>query len=212
MQFSPSGRFPRGIAIMLLNKRSNVWKSVMLHWCRQIFDAAIQQYVLVDFVVSRRNIVADFNLFISAEPTPEQAQVPTRKITAMIYPTIQKPEPAIEIKSVHVRAANGMANFAFQFRRDALVGIDDQYPFVLPRNIFQRPILLARQFSVPSKLYNPSPSCLGDRLSSVCAPRINHHDLLRERYAGETVTQVRRFVLNREKHGQRRPRVGPLVH
>src|SRR6266513_2059137 len=124
---------------------------------------------------------------------PEQAQVPTRKITAMIYPTIQEPEPAVEIKSVHVGAANGLPNCAFQFRRDALVGIDDQHPFVLPGNIFQRPILLARQFSGPSKLYNPSPGCLGDRLSAVCAARINHDDLLRERYASETVTQVRRF-------------------
>ena len=168
--------------------------------------------MLVDFVISRRNIVADFNLFISAKLMPEQAQVPARKITAMIYPTIQKPEPAVQIKSVHVGAANGLANFAFQFRRDALVGIDDQYPFVLPRNIFQRPILLARQFSAPSKLYNPSPSCLGDRLSAVCAARINHHDLLREGDAGEAVAQIHRFVLNRDKHGQRRRRVGPLAH
>jgi len=45
----------------------------------------------VDFVISRRNIVADFNLFISAKPMPEQTQIPTWKITAMIYPTIEKP-------------------------------------------------------------------------------------------------------------------------
>src|SRR5262249_52948331 len=100
---------------------------------------------------------------------PEQAQIPARKITAMIDPTIQKPEPAVEIKSLHVHAPNGLADFQFQFRCDALIGIDDQHPFVLPANIFQRPILLTRQFSVPSKLYNPSSSCLDDRLSSVCA-------------------------------------------
>src|SRR5438477_650559 len=140
--------------------------------------AAIQQYVLVDFVISRRNIVADFNLFVSAQPMAEQAQIPTRKITAMIYPTIQKPEPAVEIKAVHMHAANGLANLVFQFRRDALISIDDQHPFVLPENIFQCPILLARQFSVPSKLYNPSSSCLGNRFSAVCTPRINYHNLL----------------------------------
>ena len=105
----------------------------------------------------------------------------------MIYPTIQKPEPAVEIKAVHVDAANGLANFVFQFWRDALISIDDQHPFVLPRNIFQRPILLARQFSVPTKLYNLSPSCLGDCFSAVCTARINYHNLLSERDAGETI-------------------------
>src|SRR5262245_66081033 len=97
---------------------------------------------------------------------PVQAKVPAREITAMIYPTIQKPKPAVKIKSVHIGAENGVANFAFQFRRDALIGIDDQHPFVVPGNIFQRPIFLARQFSVPSKLYNPSPSRLCNRLRS----------------------------------------------
>ena len=78
--------------------------------------------------------------------------------------------------------------------------------------IFQRPIFLARQFSVPNKLYNSSPSCFGDRLSAICAARINDHDLSRERNAGQTIAQVRRFVLDRDKHGQWRPRVGPLAH
>src|SRR4030095_16446407 len=66
--------------------------------------------------------------------------------------------------------------------------------------------------SVPSELHHPCSGGLGNRLCAVCAARINHHDLLRERDAGETVAQVRRFVLNRDKHGQRRPRVGPLAH
>jgi len=79
---------------------------------------------------------------------------------------------------------------------------------VLPGNIFQRPILLARQFSVPSKLYNPSPSCLGDRLSAVCAARINHHDLLRERYATRQSTQVRRSFLTGTSTDNGTPRVG----
>src|SRR6266487_682678 len=73
-----------------------------------MFDAAIQQYVLL---IARRNIVADFDLFISAKLMPEEAQVPTRKITAVIYPTIQKPEPAIEIKSVHGRCGKWPVEF-----------------------------------------------------------------------------------------------------
>src|SRR5215831_20837631 len=137
-----------------------------------MFDAAAQQHVLVDFVISKGNVVAGFNLFVPAKPMPEQAKVPTWEITAMIYPTIQKPEPAVKIEAVHVGAANGLANFAFQLGRDSLIGIYDQHPFVVPGNIFQRPILLARQFSVPGKLYKPSPSRLGNRLSTVCAGRI----------------------------------------
>src|SRR5215469_6378964 len=110
--------------------------------------------MFMDFVVPRRNMVADINLLVPAKPMSEQAQIPTRKVTAMIYPTIQEPESAVEIKSVQFGAANGLANFAFQFGRDALISIDDEHPFVLPGNIFQRPILLARQPSVPGKLYD----------------------------------------------------------
>ncbi len=114
--------------------------------------------MLVHFVISGWNVLADFNLLLSAEPMPEQAQVPAWKITAMIYPTIQKPEPAVEIKSVDVGAADRLANFAFQFRRDALIGIDDQHPFVLPGNIFQRPILLARQFPFQTNCTTRAPA------------------------------------------------------
>src|SRR5215831_17223269 len=109
-----------------------------------IFHAAVQQHVLVDFVISRGNVIADFNLLVPAKPMPEQTEVPTWEVTAMIYPTIQKPEPAVKIKSVYGGAANGLANFAFQLRRDAFISIDDQHPFVVPGNIFQRPIFLAR--------------------------------------------------------------------
>src|SRR5215216_4852644 len=114
---------------------------------------------------------------------PEQAQVPARKVTAMIYPTIQEPEPAVEIESVYVGPANGLANFLFQFRRDALIGIDDEHPFVLPGNILQCPIFFSRQFSVPDKLSDPSSSLLRDCLSVVSAVRIDNHDFLRKRNA-----------------------------
>ena len=67
-----------------------------------MFDAAVQQDVLVDFTISRGKIVAGFNLFVSANPVPEQAQIPARKIAAMIDPTVQEPEPAVKIKSVYV--------------------------------------------------------------------------------------------------------------
>src|SRR5437868_2480117 len=63
-------------------------------------------------VISRDKVVVDFDLFISTQPMPEQAQIPTRKITAMVYPAAQKPEPTVQIKSVHVSAANRLFDFA----------------------------------------------------------------------------------------------------
>src|SRR5215470_5130904 len=100
--------------------------------------------MLVHFVISGGNVLSDFDLFVSAKAMPEQAQIPTRKVAAMIDPSVQKPKSAVEIKSVHVRATNSFADFAFQLERDAFVRVDDQHPLMLPRNIFQRPILLAR--------------------------------------------------------------------
>jgi hypothetical protein len=70
----------------------------------------------------------------------------------------------------------------------------------LPGDIFQSPIFLAGQFSVPNELHDSRASRFGDRLRAACAPRINDHDFLRERNAGQTIMQVRRFVLNRDKH------------
>src|SRR5437016_11685064 len=98
---------------------------------------------------------------------PKQAHVPARKITAMIYPTVQKPEAAIEIKSVDAAAANRLSDFALQFRRDALVRIDDYHPFMLPGDIFQGPVLFPWEFSVPNELHHPGAGYLGDRCGAI---------------------------------------------
>jgi len=68
--------------------------------------------MLVHLVISGKDSVADFDLFISAEPMPKQTQVPTWKVTAMIYPPVQKPESAVHIKSIDVVATNRLADFA----------------------------------------------------------------------------------------------------
>src|SRR5437899_1117914 len=156
--------------------------------------------MLMHLVISRRDVIVDFDLFISTEPMPEQSQVPTRKITAMVYPTIQEPESAVQIKSIYVGAPNRASDFAPQLGRDAFVGINDQHPFILPGNIFQRPVLLSWEISVPNKLHDASASCLGNRLGAIGARRINDYDFLRERNAGKTRAQVRGFILSRHKH------------
>src|SRR5262245_27134619 len=98
----------------------------------------------------------------------------------MIYPAIQEPKPSVEIKSVNIGTANCHANFAFQFRRNALIGINYELPFVLPRDVFQRPIFFSWQFPIPYELGDSGSSCLSDRLSAVCAVRIDNYDVLRE--------------------------------
>src|SRR5437764_15127436 len=117
----------------------------MLYRSGQIFGPTIKQYVLVHLVISRESAVVDFDLFISTAAMPEQAQVPTRKITAMVYPAAQKPEPPVQIKPLHIGAANRFSDVAFSLRCDAFVGIDDQNSFILPRNIFQSPVLLSSE-------------------------------------------------------------------
>ena len=67
----------------------------------------------MDLIVSGRDIIVDFDLFIPTQPMPEQAQIPTRKITAVVYPTVQKPEAPVKIKSVHIGTPNRFSDFAF---------------------------------------------------------------------------------------------------
>src|SRR5262249_18758306 len=114
--------------------------------------------MLVHFVVSRLSTAVDFDLFVSAEPMPKQPQIPTGKITAMLDPAAEEPEAAIQVKPVHVGAANRQADFAFQFGCDSFVGIHDQHPFMLPGNIFQRPVFLSWKVPRPNELHD-SGSC-----------------------------------------------------
>jgi len=122
----------------------------------------------------------------------------------MIYPTIQKPEPAIEIKSVHVGAAN-----AWRISRSSSGVMRSSASMISTHSYCQRtfptPNFLARQFSVPSKLYNPSPSCLGDRLSSVCAPESTTTISCANQTLARTVSRFAASFLTGDKHGQRRP-------
>ena len=68
----------------------------------------------------------------------EQAQVPTRKITVMIYPPSRN-QNGSSIKTIDFIALNPLHNLALQSGCNAFVGIDDQHPFMLPGDIFQSP-------------------------------------------------------------------------
>src|ERR1043166_3015894 len=126
----------------------------------------------MDLVISGDNVVVDFDLLIATQPMPKQPQIPARKITAMIYPAAQKPETAIQIKSIHPRAANCLGDLALQFGCDAFVRIDDQHPIMFPANIFQSPILLPWEFSIPNELHDSGRSCLSNRLGVIRTRRI----------------------------------------
>src|SRR5438067_5686641 len=124
----------------------------MLHRSRKIIGSTIEQHVLVHFVVARVKPAASLNSLIASFPVSEEPQVPARKITTVIDPTVQKPKPAVQVKSIQIRAANGRPDLAFQFRRYALIRIDDQHPVVPPGNIFQGPVLFSRIFLIPREL------------------------------------------------------------
>jgi hypothetical protein len=95
---------------------------------------------------------------------------------------------------------------------DAFVGVNDPHPFMSPRNIFQGPVLLSWEFSIPNELNDPGPRCLGRLLRAVRARRIDYDDFLCERNASKTAAHIRGFILNRHKHRQGHPRVRLLAH
>src|SRR5712692_1998220 len=112
---------------MFLDEGRDIRKRIVLHRSGKIFGSTIEQYVLVHFVVARVKLTASLNSLIASFPVSEKPQVPARKITAVIDPAVQKPKPAVQVKSIHVRAANGRDDLAFQFRRYALIRINDQH-------------------------------------------------------------------------------------
>jgi hypothetical protein len=79
----------------------------------------------MDLIVSGRDIIVDFDLFVPTQPMSEQAQIPTRKVTTMFYSPAKKPEAAIQIKSIDLSAANRLRDFSLKRRCDAFVGIQD---------------------------------------------------------------------------------------
>src|SRR3954447_13007018 len=140
--------------------------------------AAVKQNVLVHFVVPRLSTFFYFDLFVSPEPMPKQPQIPTGKIAAVIDPPAEEPEAAIQIKPVYVAAANRVADLAFQFRCNSFVGVDNQQPFMLPRDIFQRPVLLPWDVSIPNELHDSSSCSFRDCLCAIGARGIDYHDLV----------------------------------
>src|SRR5262245_13217194 len=111
---------------------------------------------------------------------PKQPQVPTGKITAVVDPATEEPEAAIQIKSIHIGAANRQADFIFQFGCDSFVGIHNQHPFMLPWNIFQRPVLLSWKIPIPNELYDSRSCSFRNCLCVIGASGINHYDFLGE--------------------------------
>src|SRR5438552_13346641 len=92
--------------------------------------------------------------FIAALGLPEETQIPTGIITAMLDPPSVEHEPAINEETISIRRPEGLLDFRGQFRRNPLVSIEDQNPLVFPRYIFQRPILFFRELAIPSELHH----------------------------------------------------------
>jgi hypothetical protein len=71
---------------------------------------------------------------------------------------------------------------------------------MLPGNILQRPVLLSWKVPIPNELHDSGSCFFRDRLCAIGARGINHYDLLGEGNAGNAVAQVRRFILDWDKH------------
>ena len=134
--------------------------------------------MLVNFIVSRSR-VADMQFFVTSQPVPEQSQIPTGIISTVLYPLIEKNEPAVDEIAVRLRLFQFLLNFRRQFRRDVLVRIQNQHPFIFPRHILQCPVFLFGKFAVPRKLHHRRAALLGEFNGAIRGTGIHHYNFIR---------------------------------
>ena len=206
-------RLPVAVAVVFLDPDRVSRKGEMIHRRTQIIAASFEQHVLMHFIVARGMVPRrHLDFLVAPEPVPEQTQVPTRKIAAMADPSVEKPEPAIEKKSIEARSLNGLADLPRQRRRDALVRVDDEHPLVPPRDVLKRPVFLAGKFSIPAELHNPRAHFFRYDHRSIGTRGVDHHNFVRKGKSAQAIADIGDLVFhgneNRDRnliHAAKRP-------
>src|SRR5437660_1458294 len=105
----------------------------MQHVVLQVANTTVEHDVLVDLAV-----------VVATQSVAKQAQIPAGVPTGVAYPGAEKNHASIQVVAIVSTGCDGAFDLALQFRRDALVGVDDQHPVVAKRQSIQRPVLLTR--------------------------------------------------------------------
>ena len=157
-------RLPVRIAVVLLDEYVDRRKCVMVHLALQPPGAAFDHDVLMNLVVAAAGVAVDEAL-VAAEPMPEKTQVPVG-IVGMFQPAVHEHEPAVDPVAVRRmrRIGRDRAEFRAGFRRQHLVGIEDEDPLVAPGQVFQRPVFFLRPSAVEFKLDDPRAKLFRDAL------------------------------------------------
>src|SRR2546423_420576 len=138
--------------------------------------------------------------------TPEELQEVLRVIAAVFYPATPENLPSPHVIPAEpyrrsVLAAEDVSYLLPQFRRDALVGIKRQNPFVRNRHAAQSPVPLLGVTGEGVR-HHLGPVLPGDFKCAVGAARINNEDFVRPtRDAPEARGQVTLLVEGKDQKG-----------
>src|SRR6266571_2494051 len=111
------------------------------------------------------------------EGMAEKAQVPAWIVTAVFDPTSHEHEPSLDEIPVGKRLGQSFLNLAGQFRGDTLIGIQNQYPLVLPVHVRQCPVFLLGKLAVPSEVNHSRPFTSHEFHGTVAGSGIHYHHI-----------------------------------
>ncbi len=139
---------------MFLHKDINGGKGVVIHQGGEAVRGALDDDVLVDFVVAARSIdVGD--LFVTSKSVAKQAKVPVGKIR-VFKPFAHKHEAPVDPVTVHCVLGIGDdgAKLGFGLGGEHFVGIENENPIMTEGEVFERPIFFLGPGAVEFKLHD----------------------------------------------------------
>src|SRR6476659_7100236 len=105
------------------------------------------------------------------------------------------------------RIRDGAGKLRLCFRRQDLVSIKNENPFVAKRQVLKRPIPFLWPGAVEFELHHFGTVFLGNRNRAIGALGIDHKNFVRPFHAIETARQICRFIFNWNDDGNRNARV-----
>src|SRR5437588_11920251 len=137
---------------------------------------------------------------------PKKAQIPIW-IVGMPQPTSHEHEPTIDPVAGNItRSGDCFGEFRFRWRRQDLVGIEDENPFVAKLQVVERPVLFLRPGAIEFELHHFGAVLLGDRDRTIDALGIDHENFVRPFHGGEAAWQIGRFIFYWNDDGNRNAR------
>ena len=129
-------------------------------------------------------------------------QVPIR-IIGVAQPSPEEHETPIDPVTRHRRPpARSLANLRLRFRRQHLVSIEDENPFIPKGQMLERPVLFLRPGAIEIELHHRAlPSAPRFRSTRPCFANLRRRSSSAHGYRREAPRQVVRFVLDRHDQG-----------